>query len=750
MSDDNGSRMTAHVVEKEIAGRTLRLETGKLAKQAAGAVVVTYGETVLLTAVAEGKPRGTDFFPLQVDYRERAYATGRFPGGYKKREGPPSMKEILTMRLTDRPIRPLFPKGYINEVQISTTVYAGDRENDADVLSMTGASAALSVSDLPFRGPIAAVRIGRVDGELVVLPTAQDLEQSDLDLVVAGSATEVCMIEGFAREMAEDDMVDAIMLAHEVIRDLIDMQKQLQKKAGVKPREPEKEEDNPLLGKVKDGFYSAIRGAVNTVDKLERKSGLDKVFGSVKEQLLHVDEKSGESNEAHLDAATRYLKRQAVRESILEGTRPDGRSATDLRPLYSEVGLMERVHGSSLFQRGETQALCVATLGGGGDEQRVGDGLFDEYSKKFMLDYNFPHFSVGETGPIRGPGRREIGHGALAERSVKPVVPPPEKFPYTIRLVSEILESNGSSSMASVCAATLCLMDAGVPIKDPVAGISIGLIQEGDRKILLTDIMGDEDHYGDMDFKVAGTQRGITGIQLDLKIGGIDEDVIRGALAQARKSRITILKHMLTTLKRPRKELNQHAPLVLQLRINKEKIGAIIGPGGKNIRAMQDDTGSQINIDDDGIVTILGTDKAGAEDARNRIEAITADVQVGRVYKGRVNSVTDFGAFVEIVPGRDGLCHISELDHGYVSRVQDVCKVGDQMEVKVIGIDDHDRVKLSRKALLDKPEGDDDDDNGDDDRGGRDRDDRGGRDRGGDRGGRSRGGRDRESSRSRR
>lgn len=604
------------------------------------------------------------------------------------------------MRLTDRPIRPLFPKGFRNEVQIMTTVLSSDRENDSDVLSIIGASAALSISPMPFLGPIAAVRIGQVDNEFVVFPTFSQLEHSDLDLVVAGNDEAVCMIEGFAKEIPEPRMVDAILLAQKHIRTLIEMQRDLREKVGVGPIQLPEPPDESLSNTIADTFFDAMKQAKRTEGKQARAAAVEELVTRIKEQFISK-EPGGEPTEEQVAEAIHKLEEKAVRALILSGTRPDGRTAEELRPLYSEVNVLPRTHGSALFQRGETQSLCVATLGSPADEQRV-EGLGEEYSKKFMLDYNFPPFSVGECRQLRGPGRREIGHGALAERSLKPVIPPTEKFPYTIRLVSEILESNGSSSMASVCSGTLCLMDAGVPIKDPVAGISIGLIKEENDYILLTDIMGDEDHFGDMDFKVAGTQNGITGIQLDLKITGISEQIIRDTLQRARKARIQILKHMLTTLKRPNKHISQFAPCLLSIKINPEKIGAVIGPGGKTIRALQESTQTDINIEDDGTVTIAGMTRDGAEEARNRIEAMTQDVTVGRIYKGKVLSITDYGAFIEIVPGRDGLCHISELDHGYVNKVTDICKVGDEMQVQVIGIDDHDRVKLSRKAIMEK------------------------------------------------
>lgn len=693
--------MQAFVVEREIGGRNLRLETGKLAKQAHGAALVQLGETTVLTAAVGSTARpGGDFFPLTVDYREKTYAAGKFPGGYKKREGPPSTKEILTMRLTDRPIRPLFPDGYFNEVQVMSTVLSADKDNDPDILAMIGASAALHVSPLPFLGPIGAVRVGRVDKQLVAMPSYAQIETGDLDLVVAGTDESVCMIEGFGNEVPELDMIDAIRFAHEQIRIIIAMQKELRAKAGLGPVEIPSPPDDSLYKKLHAQFYDEITAAKRTVGKLTRAAAVDAVKEKAVKAFVSV-EPGVEPNGQQVDTAFHDLERRVVRDLILSGVRPDGRPANELRPLYSEVRLLPRTHGSSLFQRGETQSLTVATLGGPLDEQKV-DALHDDYSKRFMLDYNMPPYAVGECRPIRGPGRREIGHGALAERSLEAVLPGKDRFPYTIRLVSEIIESNGSSSMATVCAGTLCLMDSGVPIKDPVAGISIGLVAEGDRHVLLTDIIGDEDHFGDMDFKVAGTQRGITGIQLDLKISGISEQIVRDALHQAHAARIQILRHMLLTLSRPRKELSPFAPRLLRTKIASDKIGALIGPGGKNIRALEEQTKSKIAIDDDGTVTITGTDAAKVEEAFAYVEAIGEDVKVGKIYKGRVNSVTDFGAFVEIVPGRDGLCHISELDHGYVSKVSDVCKVGDVLEVQVISIDAHDRVKLSRKVLLKK------------------------------------------------
>jgi polyribonucleotide nucleotidyltransferase len=687
-------------VELPIGDQSLSIETGKLAKQAHGAVVVQYGETVTLTAATEGDgDPDKGFFPLVVDYRERTSAAGKFPGGFIKREGRPTMKETLTSRLIDRPIRPLFPPGYFNEVQILSAVFSADKDNDPDILSMIGASAALHVSPIPFTQVTGAVRIGRVDGELIPFPTFADLESSDLDLVVAGTRKAVTMIEGFAREIPEDQMLAAIMFAHEQIVKIVDLIERLRTTAGLPAKVfPESTGPSEVYTKVKEKYYAALREAKVTQGKIERKN---KVHELVDKAVAELAPEGGDAKftSSQVTQAMEQLEERVVRDLLLSGQRLDGRGMKQIRPIWGEVGTLPRTHGSAIFQRGETQALVHATLGTVSDEQRV-DGLQEEYSKKFMLDYNFPPFSVGECKPVRGPGRREIGHGALAERSLKAVIPGPEKFPYTIRLVSEILESNGSSSMASVCGGTLALMDAGVPISDPVAGISIGLVKEPDKFLLLTDIMGDEDHFADMDFKVAGTQHGICGIQLDLKIDGIGREIIDGALQQARDARIEILRTMLKTIQRPREGISKYAPRLLTVKINPEKIGLLIGPGGKTIKGIQESTGAKLDIDDDGTVFIAHSDAAGAEAARSRVEALTEEVKVGKVYEGRVTSIKEFGAFIEILPGRDGLCHISELADGYVGRVDEVCQVGDTLRVKVISIDDQDRVKLSRKVLL--------------------------------------------------
>ncbi|MBN2475384.1 MAG: polyribonucleotide nucleotidyltransferase [Pirellulales bacterium] len=687
-------------VERQIGAKVLSIETGELAKQAAGSCLVQYGETVVLCATATGPPRpGIDFFPLTCDYRERVAAAGKFPGGFLKREGRPTTKETLTARLIDRPIRPLFPDWFNDEVQVMTFVMASDRQNDGDVLAMNGASASLALSPMPFLGPIASVRMGCVGGEMIPFPTQDDLEESELDLIVSGSKDAILMIEGFAREMPEDRMAEAVMAAHGCIRQICEMQEELIEKVGVQKTEYPVPESDDLFDRLKDKYYDAFMEAKRTEGKLARGEACSALKERARAEMLPDPEAPDAIDPARFGKVWHDLEARVIRDQILSGTRPDGRDTKSLREIQCRVDLLPRVHGSALFQRGETQSLVTVALGTGRDEQRV-DGLIEEYSQKFMLHYYFPPFSVGECRPIRGPGRREIGHGALAERSVKPVLPDPDQFPYTIRIISDILESNGSSSMASVCAATLGLMAAGVPISNPVAGISVGLVKEGDQWVLLTDILGDEDHFGDMDFKIAGTQNGITGIQLDLKTDGISEEIMRATFVQSREARIEILRKMLTTISRPRSEISKWAPRLLQTHIDPEKIGLLIGPGGKTIRAIQESTGASIDVDDDGTVTIASHQSEGAQEALSRVEALTASVEVGRIYSGRVTSVKDFGAFVEILPGKDGLCHISELSDEYVSSVADVCKVGDPMEVKVIAIDDQDRVKLSRRVAM--------------------------------------------------
>ena len=690
-------------VEKKIGKGVLSFETGQLAKQAAACVLVRYNDTVVLCAVASGSSRpGQDFFPLTCDYRERTCAAGKFPGGFLKREGRPSMKETLTARLMDRPIRPLFPKGFIDEVQCQAFVMSSDRQTDGDMLAMNGAAAALFISPLPFAGPVASVRVGRVDGEFVAFPTHEELEESDLDLIVSGGEDEVAMIEGFAVEMPEDDMADAIVFAHDAIKEICGLMHELQNAVKVEKVEYVPAEDDGLFDRLMDGYYEDFKAAKQTAGKQDRADAIS----ALKEKAISDVIPDPDADDAicpnRFKVVWHDVEEKVVRDLILDGKRADGRALNKLRAIECEVDLLPCVHGSALFQRGETQALITVTLGTGRDEQKV-DGLMEEYSKKFMLDYNFPSFSVGECRPIRGPGRREIGHGALAERSVKPVLPDPEESPYTIRIVSDVLESNGSSSMATVCGATLGLMAAGIPISNPVAGISVGLVRESDDNfVLLTDILGDEDHFGDMDFKIAGTQNGITGIQLDLKVTGISQAIIVETLKQSREARMDILKTMLSAIPKPRTEVSESAPRLMRTKIDPEKIGALIGPSGKNIRAIQEETSTVIEVDDTGTVLISALSGDSAKAALARVEACTATVQVGRIYDGTVTSVRDFGAFVEILPGRDGLCHISELSNGFISNVDDVCSVGDEMKVKVIGVDDHDRVKLSRRVAIEE------------------------------------------------
>ena len=689
-------------VEKKIGDSILAFETGQLAKQATSCVLCQYGDTVVINAVSTGPSRpGTDFFPLTCDYRERFAAAGKFPGGFLKRETRPTTKETLTSRLIDRPIRPLFPEGFRDDVQVQSIVLSSDVQNDADVLGMNGAACALFISSLPFTGPIASTRVGRVDGAFVAFPTHAQLEESDLDMIVSANEREVVMIEGFAQEMPESEMLDAIKFAHGICREVISLQRELFEKIQPVKVKYDIPDDTALVGQLRSAYYDRFKEAKQTEGKQARNDACNALRNIALAEMIPDATAEGAITKDTLYRAWHTLENRVVRDSILAGMRADGRDSKSLRNIHCETDLLPRTHGTALFQRGETQAFVTVTLGTPRDEQRV-DGMMDEYSKKFMLDYNFPSFSVGECKPIRAPGRREIGHGMLAERSLEPILPDPDDFPYTIRLISDILESNGSSSMASVCGGCLALMAAGVPITNPVAGISIGLVRDPDQFVLLTDILGDEDHHGDMDFKISGTQNGITGIQLDLKIDGISEEIIRSSLKQAKEARMEILRKMLTCIPRPRSETSRYAPRLLRTKIDSEKIGALIGPGGKNIRSIQEDTGATIDVDDEGNVTVASANAESAKAAMTRVEACTATVQIGKIYDGTVSSVRDFGAFVEILPGKDGLCHISELSSGYVPSVDSVCKVGDTMKVIVIDIDDHDRVKLSRRRALEE------------------------------------------------
>ncbi len=689
-------------VERQIGAETLSIETGKLARQAHGAALVRYGETVVLGTVLTGPPReGIDFFPLQVDYREKMSAAGKFPGGFFKREGRPTGKEILTMRMIDRPVRPLFPKAFKDEVQIQLSVLSADTQTDPDVVGMAAAGAALAVSPLPFQGPVASVRVGHVDGEFVINPTRSQLEYSDLDMIVAGTTRAINMIEIGCRELSEKAVADAVKFGHEYgIVPICEMLDELKHHAGQEVTWEAPEQNAGFLEGVRKRCWDDFVAAKTITGKQERYAAVKEVYKKVLAHFCPDGEDKPEHAPAEVKEAVRQVEKAVVRERLLKDhTRTDGRGLDDIRQITGEVGWLPRVHGSALFQRGETQAIVTTTLGTASDEQII-DDLVEEYSKKFMLHYNFPPFSVGEVRRIGPPGRREIGHGALAERSLEAVLPSPDDFPYTIRLVSDILESNGSSSMATVCGGTLALMDAGVPIKAPVAGISVGMVEEGGKVVLFPDILGEEDAFGDMDFKVAGTREGITGVQLDIKAEGLQFDLMEKALELAKKARFHILDVMEQVIAKPREEISQYAPRLLMIKINPEKIGKLIGPGGRSVRAIQANTGAQIDIEDDGTVFISCVDAEKAQKAYDLVQAMTEDIEIGRIYDGKVASVKDFGAFIEIQEGQDGLCHISELDEAYVRSVGDVVKVGDEVRVKVILIDDQGRIKLSRKAAM--------------------------------------------------
>jgi polyribonucleotide nucleotidyltransferase len=674
-----------------------------LAKQAAGSAVVRYGDTVVLGTVVTADPRvGIDFFPLTVDYREKMSAAGKFPGGFFKREGRPTLKEVLTSRLIDRPIRPLFPEGFRDEVQIQILVLATDLQNDPDVIGLVSAAAAMAVSPVPFNGPVTGVRVGHVDGKFIINPTMAQLEYSDLDMIVAGHLEAVTMIEVGCREVSEDVIADAIQFGHENgVKPICEMLKELARRAGQPKTWEAPEKDTAFLDEIHGKVLADLRAAKQLKGKQERADAVKAVYERMNAEYCPTGVPEPQRKPEEVKAAVGLIEERLMRDMILnEQRRPDGRKLDEVRKITSEVGWLPRVHGSSLFTRGETQAMVVCTLGTSRDEQII-DDLLEEYSKKFMLHYNFPPFSVGEVRRIGSPGRREIGHGALAERSLEAVLPGPEDFPYTIRLVSDILESNGSSSMASVCGGSLALMDAGVPVAGAVSGISIGLVMEPDgRYKLLADIIGEEDHFGDMDFKVAGTRKGVTSVQLDIKATGVPLKIMREALKLSHKCRMHILDQMDRVIDKPRPQISEYAPRLLTIKINPEKIGKLIGPGGKCVKAIQAETGAEINIEDDGTVTIACVDAAKAERALALVQRITEDVQIGRIYEGKVISIKDFGAFIEIQDGQDGLCHISELDENYVRTVSDVVKIGDMVKVKVIAIDEQGRVKLSRKAAM--------------------------------------------------
>jgi polyribonucleotide nucleotidyltransferase len=693
----------ATTVETEIGGKRLILETGLMAKQASGAVVARYGDTVVLsTAVASKLEReNVDFLPLTVDYQEKAYAAGRIPGGFFKREGRQSEKEILTSRLIDRPIRPLFPDGYYYDTQIIANVLSIGDESSMDLMGMIASSAALAISDIPFRGPIGAVRVGLIDGQFIINPGQKELEATRLNLVVAGTADAIMMVEGGANELTEDQMLEALEVAHREIKKIVALQNDLAAKVGKSKRSVKVVEiDKELAAQVAALAMDRLLIAIVIPNKMERQKTLDVLLDEIKQKLKKEDEPTRGRQIATIFL---NLEKDEVRKIVLDkNIRADGRRPDEIRPISSSVGLLPRTHGSALFTRGETQALAVATLGTSEDEQRI-DALEGQYFKTFMLHYNFPPFSVGETKPLRGPGRREVGHGALAERALKAMVPTKQEFPYTIRLVSDILESNGSSSMATVCGGTLALMDAGVPIKAPVAGIAMGLIKEGDKVIVLSDILGLEDHLGDMDFKVTGTSKGITALQMDMKIEGITIEVMRRALQQAKDGRLHILGKMLETLSAPRNTLNPYAPRIITMQINPDKIKDVIGSGGKVIRSIVEQTGAKIDIEDDGTINIASSDEAAANKAKEIIRGIVQDAEVGKLYMGKVRKIMDFGAFVEIFPGTDGLLHISQISDQRIEKVTDELKEGDEVLVKVLEIDRQGKIRLSRKeAMRDK------------------------------------------------
>jgi len=689
-----------HTVQVEVGGRSMSFETGEVARQAGGSVLMRYGDTVVIVAATkEDRVReGIDFLPLSVDYQEMSYAAGRIPGGFFRREiGRPSEKETLTSRFIDRPIRPLFPKKWPFETQVIATVMSVDMENEPDVVALTGASAALHVSSIPFGGPVAAVRVGRVNGEFIINPSASQLAQSDMNIVVAATREAVIMVEGGAEFVPEEDIADAIMFAHQAIVPVVNAQDELQKLvANTKETPPEVVSDQALIDKISDLALAGMREVMTIAEKLSRRDRKKELKRWVKEQLAT----DYEGREKEIEGALDELEKKVVRTMMVEQRcRIDGRVFDQIRPISIAVGKLPRTHGSALFTRGETQVIAVVTLGSSSDEQKI-EALAGETFKSFMLHYNFPPFSVGEVRPLRGPGRREIGHGALAERSLKPSLPKNGEFPYTIRVVSEVLESNGSSSMATVCGSSLALMDAGVPVTDAVAGIAMGLIKEGNEFIILSDILGDEDHLGDMDFKVTGSDRGITAFQMDVKISGVNREILKKALDQAKAGRLHILEKMKEAIAKPRSELSPYAPRVVTIMINPDKIREVIGPGGKVIRAIVAETGAKIDIDDSGRVVVMSPDAEACDKAIAKIRNITTEPEIGQLYMAKVVRVTDFGAFAEILPNTEGLIHISQLENRRVRKVTDVVNEGDEVLVKVIDIDKDGRIRLSRKAAL--------------------------------------------------
>jgi polyribonucleotide nucleotidyltransferase len=691
-----------------VGGRALTLETGRLAKQAHGSVLVTFGDTmVLVTAVSQEERPGLDFFPLTCEFVEKTYAAGKIPGGFFKREARQREEEILSSRLMDRPLRPLFPEGFRKDTQIIATVLSSDKQNKADVLALTGASAALHISDIPWSGPVVGVRVGRSAGEFIAYPTVAELERCDIDLVVACSRDAIVMVEGGAAEATENDIIDALMFAHQTAQPILELIEKLRAAVG----KPKREFTAPQLDpSIRTRVSQIVDGPLSEATRVTNKKARYEGYSSLKKQLTEtlLSELGPEKYlpvERLVKAEFEERKAFVVRSYVLdEQKRIDGRDTRTIRPIVCEAGLLPRVHGSALFQRGETQAIVTTTLGTSTDEQKI-DGLMGETWKRFYLHYNFPPFSTGETKPLRGPGRREIGHGALAERALARMIPAPEQFPYTIRIVSETLESNGSSSMAAVCGGCLSLMDAGVPIKSPVAGIAMGLIMEGEKYAVLSDILGDEDHLGDMDFKVCGTARGVTAIQMDIKIQGLSRQILQQALDQAREGRLFILGKMLETLPTVRPELSPFAPRITTIKVKPDQIRLIIGPGGKTIKGIVDQTGVSIDVEDDGTVNVASADPEAVKKALDIIRGLTAEAEVGAVYKGTVRRITDFGAFVEVLPNTDGLLHISEMAHTRVERVEDVVKEGDEIEVKVLSVDRDGKIRLSRRELLPLPEG---------------------------------------------
>lgn len=695
----------------DFGGRPITVESGRMAKQADGSVLVTYGDTVVLvTAVSSHRMKpGQDFFPLTVNYNEKYYAAGKFPGGYFKRENRPSNDATLIARMIDRPIRPLFPEGYLYDTQVICNVLSVDENNDPEVAASLGASCALAISNIPFNGPTAGIRVGRIGGKLIANPTLAQLEESDMEIFIAGTQKAVMMVEGGAQEVPEAEVLEAVVFGHKTIQPLIEMQKEFVKMIGQPKREfTPPAIDETLKSKLIELTTGKVKEAYKIKEKHARADALKAVFTAASTTLVKADEAGAAEKLKELNGHFEMIKYTAMREQVLKDkNRLDGRDLRTVRKINTEVGVLPRTHGSSLFTRGETQVLAVLTLGTKDDEQMI-DPLRAKgmnITKKFMLHYNFPPFSVGETGPERGPGRREIGHGALAERAISAMLPDHTKFPYTIRLVCETLESNGSSSMASVCSSSMALMDAGVPFANPVAGIAMGLIKEGNDVAVLTDILGDEDHLGDMDFKVAGTAKGVTAIQMDIKIEGVDEAIMRTALAQAHEGRMHILGEMAKTITAPRADTSKHAPRIITMKVKVDKIREVIGSGGKVIRGIIESTGAKIDIDDSGTIHIASNDEAAAKKAIKMIEAIVEEVEIGKVYTGKVRKIMDFGAFVEVTPGNDGLLHVSEIAHERVKNVADYLKEGDIIDVKVLDVDRQGKMRLSRKVLLDAPTG---------------------------------------------